>query len=184
MKFGVLANQIRVKIIQTKKQWISCARHGVARRPYRRLWPSAPPPRVGHRRSSHAARTPPYPFATPILHSTSPFSFLALAQSQDELEPPPSSAPTNSRHPAPFPRAKVSLTSHRTSAAPPRPRLDRHPAGIEPQTAVAIVVRRRSFAPSVEPLLPDLLRANRATVSSAAPYSSSPTLSPDRKSVV
>ena len=38
----------------TSKQWLQCF-YCVARRPYQRLWPSAPPPRVGRRRSSHAA---------------------------------------------------------------------------------------------------------------------------------
>ena len=41
---------------QTKKQWFSCARHGVARQPYRRLWPAV---------SFHASAIAPWHHSSP-----------------------------------------------------------------------------------------------------------------------
>ena len=100
----------------------SCARHGVARRPCRRLWPSAPPPRVGRRRSSHTrggvlsrsrrpSSVPPHPLLLPRAR---------VAQSTSK--PPPSLAPANSRRRSSFPRAPTFLAS--PAPTPHRPDLD------------------------------------------------------------
>ena len=117
MKFGVSVNQNRVKICKCDHcalQCFSCA----APTPYRRC---------GRRRALHAsAVTMSDRQASRAYHSgavsgfASPFSFLALARSRDELEPPPSTAPAVPRRPRSIPRAPSHLTSPRSSSAPPQ----------------------------------------------------------------
>ena len=108
----------------------------------------------------------------------SPFSFLAFASRRDELEPPPSSAPTTPRHPASIPRTQSRATSPRTHSAPPRARPCPTPAEIRPQTAVAIAVRYGAPpSPSSSHLQPFSAQI-RCTVSSPTTPSSSPTFSP------
>ena len=141
MKFGVSASRFRVKIIQTKKQWISCAQHGVARRPYRRLWPSA--------RRFHASaialerRSSPLAQASKLPVQRSPFLFLRAhvhgKPKRAELVAPavvrrpagqPSPPRVDSVHPEPRNFARIHSTPSRARPCPaPRPNraCRRHP---------------------------------------------------------
>ena len=101
----------------------SCARHGVARHPCRRLWPSAPPPRVGRWRSLHAALRVLICSRRPAVVPPHPLLLPRARVAQSTSKPPPSLAPANSRRRSSFPRAPTFLATSRTHAAPPQPRL-------------------------------------------------------------
>ena len=125
MKFGVSASRFRVKIIQTKKQWIPCARHGVARRPYRRLWPSA--------RHFHASaiapkrRSSPFAQASKLPVQRSPFLFLR-ARVHGEPKRAELVAPAVVRRSAAVPRAPTLPNLEPLSTPPPSP----SPSSAEP----------------------------------------------------
>jgi len=151
--------------------------HCAARRPYRRLWPVASPPRVAAPTSA-----PPLKPSTTFYRPTS-FSHLPLLRSRARAEPspcsaPPLAAPAIVHRPSPFPRAKTFLALPRTCSAPPRARLSPNLAGSSFRPTVAIDVLHRSSAlPSTNHLRPFSARLDDV-VSFPVVHSTSPALSP------
>ena len=143
MKFGVSTSRIRVKIIQTKKQCLHCARHCDAPTPYQRLWPAASfhmSAIACERRSSPRGRPRTF-LPRPVL----PFHPHPRARAElGRAESPSLVAPATARHPASIHRAPSCATSPRSSSIPPRTRPCPTPAEIELRPPLAIADLRQA----------------------------------------
>ena len=146
-KFGVSACQFQVKIIQTMKQCLHCARHCDAPTPYRRLWPAASfhaSAIAFERRSSPRGRPrslwcrPNPPFSSSVHDEPS-------SSEQNRAKSPPSAASATARRPASIRRTPSCTASPSNHSDHPQARPCPTPAEIElrPPSAIAIFVKLR-----------------------------------------